>query len=146
MKPPKTVLVMQACQLPLCSALLLIGAGGIQPALPSGGARPAAAPPQEINFTLEGKITKHAAGKLTVSTEQNIIFRVSYNDKTEIKRQDRTAGTPEDLRVGLRIRVEGDLTESGEVVALKITLQEEAGSKQRSAVTLPRSSILFPAL
>lgn len=131
MNGSRIILLMRAGRLPLFSALLLIGVGGVQAAFASGDAQHAVAAPQEMNFTLEGKITKHAAGKLTVSAEQNIVFRVSYNDKTEIKRKDGGAGSAEDLRVGLRIRVEGDLTESGEVVALKIALLEEPGPKRR---------------
>ena len=146
MNRSKMILLMNAGRLPLCSTFLLICISGAQGALSSGDARPAVVAPQEMNFTLEGKITKHAAGKLTVGTEQNIVFRVSYNDKTKIKRKDGTAGSSEDLRVGLRIRVKGDLTESGEVVAMKIELLEEAGSKQRPAVTVPRTSILCPCL
>jgi len=80
---------------------------------------------QEMNFTLEGKISKLSPGKLTVSGEGNIIFHVAYNDKTEIKRQDGSAGTPKDFQVGTRIHVEGDLQESGEIVAQRIAIQAE---------------------
>ncbi len=84
---------------------------------------------QEMNFTLEGKITKLAPGKLTVSGEGNIIFRVAYNEKTEFKRKDGSAGSSKDLQAGLTIRVEGDLTESGEVSALKIQFLAEPTPK-----------------
>lgn len=90
----------------------------------------AATVPQEMNFTAEGKITKQSPGKLTLRTEGNMLFRVSYNEKTEIKRQDGSAGSAKDLRVGIRIRVEGELTEAGEVLAQKIEVTQEDSARQ----------------
>ena len=84
---------------------------------------------QEMNFTLEGKINKQSPGKLTISGEGNIIFHVAYNDKTEIKQKDGGSASAKDLRVGMTVRVEGDLTESGEVIAHKIEIQSEGASK-----------------
>ncbi len=84
---------------------------------------------ESSNFTLEGKISKVEPGKFTVSTEGNIIFHVRYEDKTEIKHPDGSAGSPKDFRAGVRVKVEGDLTESGEIVAKRIEVQPEAGSK-----------------
>jgi hypothetical protein len=92
---------------------------------------------QEMNFTLEGKVTEHTAGKLTVSTDQNIIFHVSYDEKTVIE-QDGGKGSTEDLRVGVQIKVDGELTESGEIKAHKILI--EKASKSSAAF-----SGLFPA-
>lgn len=100
-------------------------------ALPSAWAtptNPSSAPAalllyQEFNFTLEGKITRKEPGRLTVSAEQNIIFRVRYDEKTEIRQADGSAGSEKDLRLGAVVRVEGDLTESGEIVALRIEIQ-----------------------
>jgi hypothetical protein len=86
---------------------------------------------QAMSFTLEGKITQHTAGKLTVSTEENIIFHVHYGEKTEIKRQDGSQGSEKDLRVGLRIKVAGDLAESGEVEAQRIEIEPESPPPQR---------------
>ena len=86
---------------------------------------------QEMNFTLEGKISKLSPGKLTISGEGNIIFHVAYNDKTAIKRQDGSAGTPKDVQVGTRIHVEGDLQESGEIIAQRISIQPESTDKKR---------------
>ena len=83
----------------------------------------AARSPQDTNFTLEGKVTERAEGKLTVSTEENIIFHVAYGEKTEIKRKDGSAGTEKDLQKGVKIRVEGELAESGEINAKKIELE-----------------------
>ena len=77
---------------------------------------------QAMNFTVEGKINTLAQNKLTLNTEENMLFHVSYNDKTEFKSDDGSAASSKDLRVGLRIRVDGDLTESGEIVAGKIEL------------------------
>lgn len=78
---------------------------------------------QGTNFTLDGKITEHTAGKLTISTEENIIFHVRYTDKTEIKHQDGSAGSEKDLRVGVMIHVDGDLADSGEINAQKIEIE-----------------------
>lgn len=78
---------------------------------------------QDMNFTLEGKITEKTAGKLTVSSGENMIFHVLYNDKTQIKKKDGSAGTAEDLHTGLKISVAGDLAESGEITAKKIEIE-----------------------
>jgi len=85
---------------------------------------------QEMNFTLEGKITEKTAGKLTVSSGENMIFHVLYNDKTEIRKKDGSLGTAQDLRTGLRISVAGDLAESGEITAKKIEIEPERSEKQ----------------
>jgi hypothetical protein len=109
---------------------MLAGAGALHPALPVPAPRSPAAQ-DAMNFTLEGKITKHAGQKLTLSTEGNIIFHVVYNEKTSILRRDGSSGTSEDLHVGTRIHVDGDLTEAGEIVAQKITLQSEPAAEKR---------------
>ena len=96
----------------------------------SPSAAPILAPQDENSFTLEGKITEKSAGKLTVSTGENIIFHVLYNDKTEIKKKDGSAGTAQDLHTGLRISVAGDLAESGEITAKKIAIEGEGSGKQ----------------
>ena len=80
---------------------------------------------QATNFTLDGKINSLDHNKLTVHTEENIIFHVSYDDKTEFKSDDGSPANSKDLRVGLKIHVDGDLTESGEVVAQKIVLEKK---------------------
>ena len=84
---------------------------------------------QEMNFTVEGKINTLGQNKLTLNSGENIIFHVSYSDKTEFKSDDGSPASSKDLRVGLRIRVEGDLTESGEIVAKKIELQKTPPKK-----------------
>jgi hypothetical protein len=78
---------------------------------------------QAMNFTVEGKISKLSPGKFTISTEENIIFHVRYDDKTEIKQQDGSPGSSKDLRVGVSVRIEGELTESGEIIAQRIYLK-----------------------
>jgi len=85
---------------------------------------------QDMNFTLEGKITEKAAGKLTVSSGENMIFHVLYNDKTEIRKKDGSLGTPQDLHTGLKIAVAGDLAESGEITAKKIDIEGEGSGQQ----------------
>ena len=97
-------------------------------------ARPPSAAPtpvaDDMNFTLEGKITEKTAGKLTVSSGENMIFHVLYNDKTEIRKKDGSLGTAQDLHTGLRISVAGDLAESGEITAKKIEIEPERSEKQ----------------
>ncbi len=83
---------------------------------------------QATSFTLEGKISERKSGKLTVSTEENIVFHVNYGAKSEIKRHDGSQGSEKDLRVGVRIKVEGDLAESGEIESRKIEIESEAAS------------------
>jgi hypothetical protein len=84
---------------------------------------------QAMNFTVEGKVNTLDHNKLTVHTEENIIFHVSYDDKTEFKSDDGSPASSKDLRVGLMIKVDGDLTESGEIVAQKILLEKSASKK-----------------
>jgi len=80
---------------------------------------------QEMNFTLEGKINTLDHNKLTVHTEENIIFHVTYDDKTEFKSDDGSPASSKDLRVGMKIKVDGDLTESGEILAQKIEVEKK---------------------
>ena len=84
---------------------------------------------QAMNFTVEGKVNTLAQNKLTLREEDNIIFHVSYDDKTEFKNDDGSPATSKDLRVGLRIRVEGDLAESGEIAAQRIQLLKATDKK-----------------
>jgi hypothetical protein len=85
---------------------------------------------QNMNFTLEGKITAITDNRLTVSTEENIIFHVRFDDKTEIKKKDGSPGNAKDLHVGIRIGVAGDLTESGEIIAKRIEILTDASQKK----------------
>jgi hypothetical protein len=93
------------------------------PALPHPSA-------QDSDFTLQGKITEKTGTKLTLSSGENMIFHVIYNDKTEIKKKDGSAGTAADLQIGVNIYVTGDLAESGEITARKIQIQAEGSEKQ----------------
>jgi uncharacterized protein DUF5666 len=95
----------------LVAVLILVNGGSIQ------------GMSQESNFTLEGTITEKSAGKLTLSTTDNIIFHVLYDDKTEIKRADGSAGTAADLKVGQTVSVVGELAESGEINAKRIEIK-----------------------
>jgi len=95
--------------------------------------RPSAAS-QDMNFTLEGKITSLTADKLTVASEENMLFHVRYDDKTEIKKPDGSPGTAKDLRVGLRVGVAGDLAESGEITAKRIDIRAGNSEKKTEAV------------
>ncbi len=88
---------------------------------------------QAMNFTVEGKITRQSPGKFTISTEANIIFHVRYDEKTEIHRSDGSKGSSKDLQVGIKVRVDGELTESGEIVAQKIELQPSKGQGSHAA-------------
>jgi hypothetical protein len=108
---------------------LFILAVGISLALPIlQGSNPAAQ--ETMNFSIEGKITQHTGNKLTLNTEGNMVFRVVYNEKSKVARKDGSEGTPKDLLVGTRIHVDGELTESGEIIAQKIAiLAESAGGK-----------------
>jgi hypothetical protein len=89
-----------------------------------------ATPAQDSSFTLEGKITDMGAGKITVSTTENIIFHVVYSDETVIKKSDGTPGTAQDLHKGLTIAVAGDLGDSGEISAAKIDIEADGPGKQ----------------
>ncbi len=110
-----------------CVSLLgvLIGLAlvGSQPASSAG--REVLQESQAMPFTVEGKIHRLEGKKITLSTEENMLFHVLYDDKTEIRRKDGSAGSAKDLRVGTTIHVEGDLSESGEIAAHRIAIQGE---------------------
>jgi hypothetical protein len=112
------------------SAIRAASGGTSRPAL-AAAPLPCSAAQETMNFTVEGKISKHTGQKLTLSTEGNIIFHVVYNDKTSITRKDGSAGTAKDLQVGTRLHVDGDLTEAGEIIAQKITIQSEPTGERR---------------
>ena len=80
-------------------------------------------------FSLQGKITKVEAGKFTVNTGENILFRVRYDDKTSVTRPDGSAGNEKDLKTGTWVQVRGDLEESGEIAAATIKLLDKEPSK-----------------
>jgi len=112
-------------------ATLLLTTLALPFGLVASSARPQTPDEQAINFTVEGKITKHAGQKLTMSTEGNIIFHVVYSDKTQVTAKDGSVGSSKDLRVGVRIHVDGELTEAGEIIAQRITIQSEPKGEKR---------------
>jgi Domain of unknown function (DUF5666) len=77
-------------------------------------------PVQESNFTLEGSVTQKGEGKLTVSTEENIVFHVRYDEKTDIRLKDGAQGSDKDLKTGLKVAVQGEFNKDGEILAHKI--------------------------
>lgn len=96
-------------------------------ATPAGATTPQES--QAMPFTVEGKIHRLEGKKITLSTEENMLFHVIYDDNTEIRRKDGSAGSGKDLRVGLVIHVEGDLSESGEIAAHRIAIQGQAAKQ-----------------
>ena len=87
-------------------------------------------PSAQDMFTVEGKITEKTEGKLTISSGENIIFHILYNDKTEIRKKDGSLGNPQDLHTGLKVMIAGDLAENGEITAKKIEIEGEGSGKQ----------------
>jgi hypothetical protein len=90
--------------------------------------QPAQAQDASSNFDLEGKITQQSKGKFTVDSGQGILFHVVYDDKVSILRADSSAGSEQDLKVGVKVHVIGDLQDSGEIRAQRIEI-EGAGAK-----------------
>ena len=88
---------------------------------------------QESNFDLEGPISKQAPGKLTIDQGQGIFFRVVYDDKTAIAKDDGSPASEKDLKVGLRVHVIGDLQASGEVKAARIEIETKQESPAKEA-------------
>jgi hypothetical protein len=116
---------MHCVQVGTLSFILLVGLAPLQAAPPSLDLHSSLLQAQEaMNFTVEGKITRQSPGKLTIHTGENILFHVRYDDKTDIKKSDGSSGTAKDLRVGLLVRIEGELTEAGEILAQKIEIQQ----------------------
>jgi hypothetical protein len=105
------------------AVLLLFGSYPLRgvPSLATSLASPAAAQ-DAMDFTIEGKISRHEPGKLTISAEGNIIFHARYDDKTTIQHADGSPASSKDLQVGVMVRIEGELPESGEIIAHRITL------------------------
>jgi hypothetical protein len=85
--------------------------------------------PQDTNFDLEGSITRHDAGKLTIDTGGNIIFHATYTDSTKILHADGKPASEADLKVGVKVHILGDLQESGEIKAQRIDIEDGATKK-----------------
>jgi hypothetical protein len=113
------LVVLLACLLPIGRA-----------AFSASAAPPPARPAQDSDFTMDGKITDKSAGKLTISSGDNIIFHILYSDSTEIKKKDGSPGTAADLAIGVRISVAGSLAESGEITAKRIEVEADDAGKQ----------------
>lgn len=94
----------------------------------------AASLPQESNFDLEGPISKQVPGKLTIDQGQGIFFRVVYDDKTAIVKDDGSSGSEKDLKIGLRVHVVGDLQASGEIKAARIEIEPKEGSPAKESL------------
>ena len=114
---------------PLCLPIVISLATGAWSSRPEARAAKTLQADQAMNFTVEGKINTLGQNKLTLNSGENILFHVRYDEKTEFKSDDGSPAASKDLRVGLKIRVEGDLTESGEIVAKKIELQKAPSKK-----------------
>jgi hypothetical protein len=84
---------------------------------------------QGTNFDLEGSISRHEAGKLTIDTGGNIIFHATYTDSTAIVHADGKPASEKDLNVGVKVHILGDLQESGEVKAQRIEIEDGASKK-----------------
>lgn len=107
----------------IAARLLVVGLGIILWLAASAAAPALAAQQGSTGFNLEGKITDVSTGKLTVSTQDNIIFHVTYGKQTKIYRKDGSTGTPSDLTVGARIRVSGELSPAGAIRARRINIE-----------------------
>jgi hypothetical protein len=99
----------------------------------------AESPGQEgTNFNLAGNITAASPGKLTVNTQGEILFHVSYTSQTPIVRKDGSAGTSKDLKVDVYVQVEGQLNSSGVVEAKSIKIVEPpAGNSSDQGGSVP---------
>ena len=85
-------------------------------------AEPAAG--QESNFDLEGTISHQEPGKLTIDTGDNIIFHATYAADTPISHADGKPASKDDLKIGVKVHIAGDLQESGEVKSQKIEIED----------------------
>ena len=106
-------------------ALLLAGLTTLALGVGSWSKLAARSAPQDAstNFTLEGKIYEQSPGKLTVDTGGQMIFHVTYDKNTTIHKKDGSPGAASDLVVGAKLKVVGDLNNSGVVEARQIDLE-----------------------
>jgi len=74
-------------------SLLLLWPSGMKSIDRVAPDRRAFASPQEVNFTVEGKIDSLDKRKFTLRTEENMNFHVRCDEKTQIQREDGTAGS-----------------------------------------------------
>src|SRR2546422_10037493 len=90
------------------SAFFLASALAAGAASLSGSLSQSEAPGQAMNFTVEGKITEHTPGKLTLRAGGNMVFHERYDDKTEVKSKDGSPASAKDLRTGLKVRIRSE--------------------------------------
>lgn len=110
------------------ATVLLFGLGSLGATLNAQGQNSPSAP---ISFTVNGTITEHSKGDLTVDSGQNMLFTVKYDSTTQIKNSDGSPAKASDLKVGVKILAKGELTQAGDVIAKTITIQRGSeGSKQ----------------
>ncbi len=105
------------------AVLLLLGPVPTGRFLHASGFQGQSPPPQDISFSVNGKITESSPGKLTVDSGQNMLFTVKYDSTTQIQHNDGSPAKASELRVGIKIMAKGDLTEAGDVIAKQITLE-----------------------
>jgi hypothetical protein len=119
---------------PLAPVLTMVVVMALSSALPS--LAELVRPVQDSNFDLEGVIRKQSAGHLTVDQGQGILFRVVYDDKTAIAKDDGSSGSEKDLKIGASVHVIGDLQASGEIKAQRIEIKskEAAPSTDNSRI------------
>ena len=109
-------------------ALMVIGLSAFAPSLVAQNNNP---PPADMPFTVTGKILYHSPGKITISGGQNMEFDVQYDSKTEIQHEDGSPAKDSELQQGIEIQVKGLLTEAGDIIAKKITIQAKAESSKK---------------
>lgn len=83
-----------------------------------------AAPAQDSNFDLEGSISEHEPGKLTIDTGGGIIFHATYAADTPIVHADGKPAAEKDLKTGVKVHILGDLQQNGEVKSQKIEIED----------------------
>ncbi|MGH9357392.1 MAG: DUF5666 domain-containing protein [Terriglobia bacterium] len=113
MKPTPSPISRAELFITLCLLAGLIGIAGPARGFQQGGS----------NFGLEGKITRASPGKLTVSSQDNMIFHITYDERTKISRKDGSAGSAADLTAGTQIRVDGSLNTKGILEARSIHIE-----------------------
>ena len=79
---------------------------------------------QESSFDLEGTISQHEPGKLTIDTGGGIIFHATYAADTPIVHADGKPATDKDLKIGVKVHIFGDLQQNGEVKSQKIEIED----------------------
>ena len=79
---------------------------------------------QGSNFDLEGTISQHESGKLTIDTGGGIIFHATYAADTPIVHADGKPAAEKDLKAGVKVHIFGDLQQNGEVKSQKVEIED----------------------